>query len=141
MATYKVLTGHGAPEPTIPKPAVAPRPSIVTVQDGLPVIYGMDTVPACGVRVVHPTNPKAQSKNHSIAMLYVPPHGIMDLHSHETEETYCVISGHGTILYEGGSQPVGPGTFIYLPSWCIHGIHNTGTEVLVLLLATSPPNP
>ena len=141
MAAYKVLTGHGAPAPTIPKPDVAPLPSIVTVQDGLPVIYGSDTVPACGVRVVHPTNPKARSKNHSIAMLYVPPHAGMDLHSHETEETYCILSGHGKVLFDGGEQDIGPGTFIYLPAWCIHGIHNTGTEVLVALLATSPPNP
>jgi mannose-6-phosphate isomerase-like protein (cupin superfamily) len=141
MSSYTVLTSHGSPEPKIPKPRVLPRPSIVTVQDGLPVIYGSDTVPTCGVRVVHPTNPKAQSQHHSIAILYVPPHAQMDRHSHEAEETYCVLSGTGKILFEGGDQEVGPGSFIYLPSWCVHGIHNTGNEVLVVLLATSPPNP
>ena len=29
----------------------------------------------------------------------------------------------------------------YLPPWCLHGIENTGTEVLVVLIATAPPNP
>jgi mannose-6-phosphate isomerase-like protein (cupin superfamily) len=141
MSSYKVLTSHGSPEPKIAKPKVLPRPSIVTVQDGLPVIYGSDTVPTCGVRVVHPTNPKAPSKHHSIAILYVPPHAAMDRHSHEAEETYCILSGTGKILFDGGDQEVGPGSFIYLPSWCVHGIHNTGNEVLSVLLATSPPNP
>ncbi|MBM3650804.1 MAG: cupin domain-containing protein [Alphaproteobacteria bacterium] len=141
MSAYKVLTGHGAPAPTIPKPKVAPRPSIVTVQDGLPVIYGAETVPACGVRVVHPTNPRARSKNHTIAMLYIPPHAVMELHSHETEETYCVLVGTGKLLTEDGERDVGPGTFIYLPSWCMHGIRNTGLTTMEVLLATSPPNP
>ena len=33
------------------------------------------------------------------------------------------------------------GDFVYLPPWCVHGIENTGTETLVVLIATSPPNP
>jgi mannose-6-phosphate isomerase-like protein (cupin superfamily) len=138
--SYRILTGHGAPAPTIPKPEVSPLPSVLTVQDGLPVIYG-DTAPTCGIRVVHPSNPKAPSKNHSVVILYVPPQGEMELHSHETEETYSVLSGRGVLLYRGGQQEIGPGHHIYLPSWCEHGIVNTGTEVLVALLSTSPPNP
>ncbi len=141
MTGYKILTGHGAPEPKTPKPAISPLPSVLTVQDGLPVIYGEGTAPTCGVRVVHPTNPKAPSKNHSIAILYVPPHAKLDLHSHETEETYSILSGRGVLMFAGGTREIGPGHHIYLPSWCEHGIENTGTEVLVALLSTSPPNP
>jgi oxalate decarboxylase/phosphoglucose isomerase-like protein (cupin superfamily) len=33
------------------------------------------------------------------------------------------------------------GDFVYLPPWCLHGIENTGTEMLVVLICTSPPNP
>lgn len=141
MTDYRTLTDHGNPAPTIPRPEIAPRPAILTVQDGLPVIYGAGTEPTCGIRVVHPTNPKARSKYHSIAMLYVPPHAKLDLHSHEAEETYCIISGTGVLMFCDGKQDIGPGHFIYLSSWCEHGIENTGTEVLVVLLATSPPNP
>lgn len=141
MADYKILTSHGTPTPKIPKPAVPPLPSIVTVQDGLPVIYGTDSLPTCGIRVVHPTNPKAPSKHHSVVMLYVPPHAKMELHSHEAEETYSVISGTGIVMFSGGQQDIGPGTFIFLPSWCEHGIENTGRDVLVVLLSTAPPNP
>ena len=55
---------------------------VVTVQDGLPIYYDEETSPVSAVRVVHPTNPKAPSVNHSIVMLYVPPHAEMSLHSH-----------------------------------------------------------
>ena len=141
MPGYKMLDYHGNPAPTLPKPAVPPRPSVVTVQDGLAVLYSEDSLPVCGVRVVHPTNPKARSKNHSVVMLYVPPQASMDRHSHETEETYCVLSGAGKLLHDGGEQDVGAGSFIYMPPWCVHGIVNTGTEMLVALLCTAPPNP
>jgi mannose-6-phosphate isomerase-like protein (cupin superfamily) len=114
---------------------------VLTVQDGVPIYYSDDTSPVSAVRVVHPTNPKAPSKNHSIVMLYLPPHAEMELHAHETEETYVILSGTGTMLRNGGNCDVGPGTFIYMPAWCDHGIKNTGTEMLTILLATSPPNP
>lgn len=38
-------------------------------------------------------------------------------------------------------REVKKGDFIYLPSWCVHGIENTGNEMLVVLVVTSPPNP
>jgi len=37
--------------------------------------------------------------------------------------------------------PVSAGSFIYLESWAEHGIENTGRDMMVVLLATSPPNP
>jgi len=141
MADYKILTDHGNPTPTIPKPAISPLPAVLTVQDGLPVLYGPDTAPTCGIRVVHPTNPKASSRHHSVVMLYVPPHAKLGLHAHEAEETYAVISGTGILMTRDGNQPIGPGHFIFLPSWSEHGIENTGRDVLVVLLSTSPANP
>jgi mannose-6-phosphate isomerase-like protein (cupin superfamily) len=141
MAEFTILDGHDAPPPTIPKPDAQVDPYFVTVQSGVPVIYGEENLPVCGVRVVHPTNPNAPSVNHSIAMLYLPPHGKLPLHAHETEETYVIVTGTGTISYWNGVRDVGPGDFVYLPAWCEHGIENTGREPLVSLLATSPPNP
>ena len=38
-------------------------------------------------------------------------------------------------------RDVKKGDFVYLPPWCLHGIENTGTETLVVLICTSPPNP
>jgi len=139
--THKLLPSHGSLTPTVPKPDEKQEAVVLTVQDGLPIYYSDDTSPVSAVRVVHPTNPKAPSVNHSIVMLYVPPHAEMELHSHETEETYVIISGTGLMLRNGGDREVGPGSFIYMPAWCDHGIRNTGAEMLTVLLATSPPNP
>ena len=140
-ATHRMLPSHGSLTPTVPQPEEPIEAYIVTVQDGLPIMYSDDTIPVSAVRVVHPSNPKAPSVQHSIVVLYVPPHAEMELHSHETEETYIVLSGTGTMLRSTGEVEVGPNTFIYMPPWAEHGIRNTGTEMLTVLLATSPPNP
>ena len=125
--------------PTIPKPAHAVDPLVVTVQDGVPVVY-----PQChgvGVRVVHPVNPKAPSKNMGLVMFYVPPHVVLPPGSHETEETYVILEGMGVMTFANFKREVSAGDFVYLPPWCEHGIENTGTQTLVVLIATSPPNP
>lgn len=141
MTKYQFVDAHAEREPTIPRPDAPVEPCFVTTQDGVPVLYGEETIPMCGVRVVHPTNPNAPSRNHSIAMVYLPPHASIDLHAHETEETYAILSGAGTFSFHGGTRAVGAGDFVFLPPWCEHGLENTGRDVLVALLATSPPNP
>ena len=94
-----------------------------------------------GVRVVHPVNPNAPAKNMGLVMFYVPPHAVLPVGSHETEETYVILEGSGLMTFAQFQREVQKGDFVYLPSWCEHGIENTGTETLVVLIATSPPNP
>ncbi len=108
---------------------------IVNVQDGVPVVY-----PGChglGVRV----NPKAPAKNMGLVLFYIPPHVVLEPGSHETEETYIIQEGSGRMTFSNSQRDVTKGDFVYLPPWCEHGIENTGTETLVVLIATSPPNP
>ena len=140
MAKITVFQGYqGDKPPTIPKPDSPPDPMIVTVQDGVPVVY-----PDChglGVRVVHPVNPQAPAKNLGLVMFYIPPHVVLKPGSHETEETYVVLAGRGRMTFARFQRDVSQGDFVYLPPWCVHGIENTGTEPLVVLIATSPPNP
>ena len=141
MAKFQRYAGyeHQTPEPVIPKPDVLPDPRVVTVQDGLPILFEPCESPA--VRVVHPTNPKAPSKNFSVTMLYVPPQGTVALASHEPEEVYAVLEGAGTMHFTKGPQAIKKGDFIYLPAWCEHSIDNTGVEQMVVMVITSPPNP
>jgi mannose-6-phosphate isomerase-like protein (cupin superfamily) len=140
MAKITQFQGYqGDVQPQIPKPAQPPDPAIVTVQDGVPVAY-----PNChglGVRVVHPVNPKAPAKNLGLVMFYVPPHAVLEPGSHETEETYVILEGRGRMTFARFQRDVQKGDFVYLPPWCVHGVENTGTEPLVILVATSPPNP
>ena len=125
--------------PVIPKPRTPPEPMIVNVQQGVPVVYPDCVAPA--VRVVHPVNPNAPAKNMGLVMFYIPPHAVLEPGSHETEETYVILEGEGTMTFGSGPRPVKRGDFVYLPPWCLHGIENTGTETLVVLICTSPPNP
>ncbi len=140
MAEITQFKGYDGPAPTIPKPERGPDPVILNVQDGVPVAY-----PGChglGVRVVHPVNAKAPAKNLGLVLFYIPPHVINQPSGHETEETYVILEGAGEMIFaDGRREKVKKGDFIYLPPWCEHGIENTGTETLVALICTSPPNP
>ena len=137
MAKFTQFKGYtGGKPPTIPKPAVPPEPMIVTVQEGVPVVYPDCVAPA--VRVVHPVNPNAPAKNLGLVMFYIPPHAVLEPGSHETEETYVILEGSGVMTFGSGPRPVKKGDFVYLPPWCLHGIENTGTEMLVVLICTSP---
>lgn len=140
MAEFTVHKGYqGDYTPKVPKPDKPVDPMIVTVQEGVPVVY-----PGCygsAVRVVHPVNSRAPARNMGLVMFYLPPHVILSPGSHETEETYVILEGRGTMTFANSKREVKKGDFVYLPPWCLHGIENTGTETLVVLIATSPPNP
>ena len=142
MATITEFIGYSKSDTNtvrVPRPTRSPDPAIVTVQDGVPVRY-----PGCdglGVRVVHPVNPNAASKSLGLVLFYVPPHVVLDPGSHETEETYVILEGEGTMTFARETRKVKKGDFVYLPPWCVHGIENTGTETLVVLICTTPPNP
>jgi mannose-6-phosphate isomerase-like protein (cupin superfamily) len=141
MSVYELTPPNVPPDSAPPRPEQPLPVEFLTVQDGVKVIYSEDTSPTCGVRVVHPSNPRTASANLGISVLYVPPGGSMSLHEHLAEETYIILSGSGEMLTVDGSRPVSVGDYIYLPPWARHGIVNTGREMLTVLLALTPPNP
>lgn len=140
MAKITIFKGYGDDHtPAVPKPATPVDPMIVSAQDGVPVAY-----PGChglGIRVVHPVNPKAPAKNLGLVLFYLPPHVLLEPGSHETEETYVIMEGSGRMTFSNYQRDVKKGDFVYLPPWCVHGVENTGNETLVIMVATSPPNP
>ena len=138
MAKITAFKGYKG-DPPVAKPEEPVPPHVVTVQDGLPVKY-----PDCdgvGVRVAHPSNPKAPAQAFGLVMFYLPPHASLAPGSHFPEECYVIVKGTGTMTLAGKKTPVAPGTFVHLPPWCEHGIENTGTETLEVLICTSPANP
>jgi mannose-6-phosphate isomerase-like protein (cupin superfamily) len=141
MSVYEVLGAYNNPNPATAR-IQAPDPVVfLTVQEGVKVVYSADTAPTCGVRILHPSNPLTPTTKLGVSVLYVPPGARMELHDNEAEEVYVVQSGSGDMLFANGSRPVSPGDFIYLPPWALHGIVNTGREMLTVLLALTPPNP
>jgi len=112
---------------------------ILTVQEGIPVKY-----PNCdgtGIRVVHPSNPNAPSQHMRVAVLVLPPHASLGTSFHRTEESYYVLRGEGTVILAGETHPIRRGMFVHMPPWCEHGVKNTGTETLEILICTAPANP
>ena len=113
--------------------------NILIIREGVYVSY-----PECkgglGVRVVHPSSSRARSENLSVSMLYLIPGGVLKPHCHSNEEVYVILSGMGKGSF-GFDEPVKveEGQFIHLPPNCEHGIENTGGEMMVILIATSPP--
>ena len=140
MAKYTMYQGYqGDEKVTIPKPEVSPDPKIIRVQDGLPILVSGSE--GALVRVLHPTNPNAPSQNFGITKLYLPPHAVLPTGSHEPEECYVVLEGTGEMTFANYKRDVKKGDFIYLEPWCVHGIENTGDEMLIVMVITSPTNP
>ena len=115
--------------------------NILREQDGIPVIF-VDCKRGFGVRVIHPQNPKAPSKNLSMTLLYIAPGGVLEPHHHENEEIYFILEGEGQGSF-GLGEPirVEPGMFFHLPPNAEHGIENTGDKMMRVVIATSPTLP
>jgi len=61
------------------------------------------------------------------------------LHAHEgMDKIYHVLSGKGQLLLEGRSEALAPGALAVAPAGVPHGIHNDGTERLLVLAVLAP---
>jgi len=115
--------------------------NVVREKDGIPILYS-ECKRGFGIRIVHPQNPKAPSKNLSITLLYLAPGGVLEPHHHENEEVYVILEGEGK-GYFGLREPikVEKGMFFHLPPNAEHGLENTGNEMMKALITTSPTFP
>ena len=55
-------------------------------------------------------------------------------HEQTEDEIYYVLSGHGVMTLDGKAVDVGPGTAILTRTGSSHGLKQTGTEDLVVLI-------
>ena len=61
------------------------------------------------------------------------------LHAHESmDKIYLVIEGRGLFLLEGDDVPMQAGVLLVAPEGAPHGIRNTGTERLLVLVILAP---
>ena len=61
------------------------------------------------------------------------PGALLQLHHHEPEETYYVISGSGHVTVDDHEASLSPGSSVFIPSNAKHSLRCTGTEKLVFL--------
>ncbi len=61
------------------------------------------------------------------------------LHTHAgVDKVYQVLSGRGCFLLEGVELPMEAGSLLVAPAGVAHGIHNTGSERLLVLAILAP---
>jgi len=72
----------------------------------------------------------------------LPPGVSIGEHRHEgSEEVYFVTEGHGTLIMDHREYPVGPGDVSLVKSGHSHGIVNTGTTAMRLIVVGMKSNP
>jgi mannose-6-phosphate isomerase-like protein (cupin superfamily) len=86
--------------------------------------------------LISPQNSGAQ--NLSLQISEVPVGSEQPLHAHGPEQCYYIIKGRGLMTIEEETREVSAGNVVYIPSNKLHGIMNTGNEVLEYLTANSP---
>lgn len=123
--------------PLIPKPDCPVDPFIATARDGLFATY--PEFQGVYLRIVHPANPKARSRNGALGMLYLPPHVGARSGPHATERVYQVWEGQACFTFAEGRREVKQGEFVFLPPGCEYALENAGAEPLEMLVAEAKP--
>jgi mannose-6-phosphate isomerase-like protein (cupin superfamily) len=78
-------------------------------------------------------------RNQSLAEARLPPARSTAAHRHAvTEEIYYLLEGHGEMLLDRETRPVGPGDAIAIPPGTLHQMTNTGSTVLKFLCCCAP---
>lgn len=74
----------------------------------------------------------------AITWVTVEPEKQQLLHNHPEVQVYIIIAGAGKMHVAGEEKTVRAGDLIYIPSNAMHGIVNTGDEILQYVSAANP---
>lgn len=73
-------------------------------------------------------------------VMIAKPHTSSAVHHHGEQDTVVyALSGHGTVVSEGGKkrQDLGPGDFALIPAWTEHQEVNDGDQEVTWIIARS----
>jgi len=87
--------------------------------------------------LLHPDKADVQIR-YSLAHATVPFGQATKPHRLTTAEVYYVIEGFGTMCIDGESEPIEPGSTVYIPPGAVQSIENTGDDELVFLCIVDP---
>jgi mannose-6-phosphate isomerase-like protein (cupin superfamily) len=76
--------------------------------------------------------------NLSVTLVEVTPGGAQELHRHEQEQSYYILTGNGLMTVGEEQREVSAGDCVFIGSNEYHGLLNTGTEELRYISSTSP---
>lgn len=110
------------------------RKLVVRIDEGRP----FDALGAPVRRLVHPKTVGSELLGVSICLM--EPGDEVRRHSHDYEEAYFVVRGHGLMYLEGeGGVRLEPGLSVYVPPGRVHGQVNDGDEPLHIVCSLAPP--
>jgi len=66
------------------------------------------------------------------------PGGSVPLHSHEQEEVYVILSGHGKMHIDDEVADVKPGDYFYMAPNSTHLLENTSDENMIMMFCYAP---
>ncbi|MBZ0292583.1 MAG: cupin domain-containing protein [Anaerolineae bacterium] len=79
------------------------------------------------------------SHQHSLAQITLPPGKASAKHYHPVaEESYYILSGHGTLMLGDEIMTLASGDVVAIPANTIHEIRNNTTEDLIFLAVCVP---
>lgn len=81
----------------------------------------------CDLRRLYPWNGVSDPTFWGSAIASVRPGEATQLHAHDEEETFIIMSGRGQITVDGESAVLNVGDMIYLPRGSTHTIANLST--------------
>jgi len=76
---------------------------------------------------------RTPTRSISMGILELPPGSRLDAHHHAPPEVYFVTDGSGNLLIGDEQRAVRAGDVVYIPGDHVHGIKNTGDELLKLM--------
>ena len=74
----------------------------------------------------------------AVTWVEVQPGARQRLHNHPEVQVYVLVAGQGRMTVGEETREVAAGDLVYIPSGLMHGIENTGTEVLQYVSAANP---
>ena len=78
-----------------------------------------------------PVLPEGLSEPFRHAWGYLKAAGVMEAHSHETEEVYLFFKGEGVVMVAGEEHRLRPGDVVNIPPDAIHSVRNESAEPLL----------
>lgn len=80
------------------------------------------------------------AKHLGYVMSCYEPGSLAEPHVHKVrDQVYHILQGEGVLTIDGVKQRVGPGDVAYFSAGVSHGLSNEGTENLVFVIASAPP--
>ncbi|MGD0898033.1 MAG: cupin domain-containing protein [Thermoguttaceae bacterium] len=104
----------------------------------------IDSVPvemegATGCRIRCLIGPDDGAPSFTMRQFEVAPGGETPRHSHAHEHEVFVLEGRGVVADTSGSQPLGPGTVVFVAPQEVHQFRNTGEGPLRFLCLIPHP--